>query len=142
MTQEDKELLLKDLSGRLPYGVKVHTSLKPICTIFSKPSIYSTVVIDGAGEKVCNISDIKPYLFPLSSITEELWRDFIKTAGYEMREEDCGRHTEIYYYDLVGHEKTLYPNYDAIDWLNSHHFDYRALIEKGLAIDATGSKIY
>ncbi len=76
--ETDKELLLKDLCARLPYRVKVHTSSKPICTIFSKPTISSTVVIDGAGEEVCNISDIKPYLFPLSSMTEEQKIDLTK----------------------------------------------------------------
>ena len=43
---------------------------------------------------------------------------------------------------MVGHEHNLYPNSDAIDWLNKNHFDYRGLIEKGLAIDATGKNIY
>ena len=43
---------------------------------------------------------------------------------------------------MVGHNNTLYPNCDAIDWLNAHHFDYRGLIPKGLAIDATGLNIY
>lgn len=43
---------------------------------------------------------------------------------------------------MVGHEDTMYPNSDAIDWLNKNHFDYRCLIEKGLAIDATGKNIY
>lgn len=142
MTQENKELLLKDLCARLPYRVKVHTPLKPICTIYSKPTIYSTVVIDGAGEKVCYTEDIKPYLFPLSSMTEVQKQEFLSVAGYERREEDCGRHTETYYYDMVGHENTLYPNCDDIDWLNKNHFDYRGLIEKGLAIDCTNLNIY
>ena len=85
---------------------------------------------------------IKPYLFPLSSMTEEQRQEFLSVAGYERREEDCGRHTETYYYDMVGHEHNFYPNSDAIDWLNKNHFDYRGLIEKGLAIDATGLNVY
>lgn len=116
MKQEYKELLLKDICCRLPYGVKVHTSLKPICTIFSKPTIYSTVVIDGAGEEVCNISDIKPYLFPLSSMTEVQKREYIELLQ-------------------IGPA-------NGIDWLNANHFDYRGLIKKSLALDATGLKIY
>ena len=132
--KQDKELLLKDLCTRLPYGVKVQMA-------------------DGAIEELLNVNVNtficnglkglpKPYLFPLSSMTEEQKKEFLSVAGYEAREEDCGRHIETYYYDMVGHENTLYPNCDAIDWLNAHHFDYRGLIPKGLAIDATGLNIY
>ena len=136
MTQEDKELLLKDLCARLPYEVKVkfydhwvdEYEIIPLTAKLLSDTVY--------------IGDIKPYLFPLSSMTEEQWRELFETAGYEVREEDCGRHTEMYYYDMVGHDNTLYPNCDGIDWLNAHHFDYRGLIKKGLAIDATGLNIY
>ncbi|MBR5297255.1 MAG: hypothetical protein IKU29_05225, partial [Parabacteroides sp.] len=94
------------------------------------------------GQYAVGIGDIKPYLFPMSGMTEEQKQEFISVAGYERREEDCGRHSETYYYDMVGHERNFYPNIDAIDWLNKNHFDYRGLIEKGLAIDATGLGIY
>lgn len=150
MTQEHKKLLLKDLCGRLPYGVKCYI------TEANDTSILAAVLEDGENtlfnfweddRKIVYgaqlyISEFKPYLFPLSSMTEEQKKDFIKVAGYEIREEDCGRHTETYYYDIVGHENTLYPNCDAIGWLNAHHFDYNGLIEKGLANDATGLNIY
>lgn len=127
MTQEEKELLLKDLCARLPYRVKVHTSFKPICTIFSKPTIYSTVVIDGAGEEVCNISDIKPYLFPLSSMTEEQKREFdiSMDMGY-----------------AAAYNAEINCANRMIDFFNKYHFDYRGLIPTGLAIDATGLNIY
>ena len=75
-------------------------------------------------------------------MTEEQKKEFLSVAGYERREEDCGRHTETYYYDMVGHEPNFYPNSDAIDWLNKNHFDYRGLIPKGLAIDATELNVY
>ena len=134
MTQKEKDLLLKDLCARLPYGVKVQMA-------------------DGAIEELLNVNVNtficnglrglpKPYLFPLSSMTEEQKQEFLSVAGYERREEDCGCHTETYYYDMVGHEHNFYPNSDVIDWLNKNHFDYRGLIEKGLAIDATGLNIY
>ena len=132
MTQEQKDLLLKDLCNRLPYGVKVHTSLKPICTIFDKPTIHSTVVIDGAGQKSCNISDIKPYLFLLSSMTEEQKKEYRKA---------CELDTEI----LSKHpmDETPFPAlYNSQDWLDKNHFDYRGLIPMGLAIDASGLNIY
>ena len=144
MTQEEKDLLLKDLCSRLPYLVKVSTtdndgSLENVWDIH----LYNTFTEDVKlihsiedADKIVDISEIKPYLFPLSSMTEEQKEEFLSVAGYERREEDCGRHTEIYYYDMVGHELNFYPNSDTIDWLNAHHFDYRHLIEKGLAIEA------
>ena len=146
MTQEDKELLLKDLCARLPYGVKIET---PIDCWSRDTDVCELKEIFKGDDGLFRIGDIgalleysKPYLFPMSSMTEEQKKEFIKVAWYEVREEDCGRHQETYYYDLVGHENVLYPNSDAIDWLNAHHFDYRGLIEKGLAIDATSKNIY
>ena len=147
MTQEQKELLLKDISARLPYGVKCTFNGKNIYKVYG---IDEVVNDDGDWEyAICTkrtsplyISDCKSYLFPLSSMTEEQKKEFLSVAGYETREEDCGRHTEIYYYDMVGHEHNFYPNSEAIDWLNKNHLDYRGLIEKGLAIDATNLNIY
>ena len=148
MIQEEKELLLKDLCGRLPYGVKFeHTDKHTLCEILSITPIYdygNVIYFDDAinHPKKCSIDDVKPYLFPLSSMTREQREEFIKFADYEPRLEDCGRHQELYYYDLVGHENNLYPNSDAINWLNKNHFDYRGLIPMGLANDATGLNIY
>lgn len=149
MNQNEKELLLKDLCARLPYGVKCYNVFsKEICEL-------AAIELDRESTLFCfwdkrkmfyhqqtYISEFKPYLFPLSSMTDEQWRELFETAGYEAREEYCGRHTEMYYYDMVGHNNTLYPNCDAIDWLNAHHFDYRGLIEKSLALDATNLGIY
>ena len=139
MIQEETELLLKDLCARLPYGVKIRVNDK-IETV-EGINILDNIVEFGT-YMACDIDEVKPYLFPMSSMTDEQWRELFATAGYEVREEDCGRHTEMYYYQLVGHENELYPNSDAIDWLNKNHFDYRGLIEKGLALDATGKDIY
>lgn len=131
MTQNEKDLLLKDLCGRLPYDVFVN--IGDIKCILQPHDISDLIKCD---------MDVKPYLFPLSSMTEEQRKEFVKCSAYERRDEDCGRHTELYYYDMVGHEDNLYPNYDSIDWLNANHFDYRGLIEMGLAIDATNLNIY
>jgi hypothetical protein len=145
MTREDKELLLKDLCSRVPYGVKCKYNDGVIVNILSVNFFYAQ--IEG-WEKYVNhtlkydVEDIKPYLFPMSSMTHEQRKELIEYAGYERREKDVGCHSETYYYDLVGHENILYPDSDAIDWLNENHFDYRGLIEKGLAIDATGLNIY
>ena len=143
MIQEDKELLLKDLCARLPYGVKVEYN-KCACEVRSIDRLHEELTIwkrHGYYHDV-KIEDCKPYLFPMSSMTDEQKQEFLSVAGYERREDDCGRHTETYYYDMVGHEHNFYPNIDAIEWLNKKHFDYRGLIEKGLAIDATGLNIY
>lgn len=138
MTQEQKDLLLKDLCARLPYRVKVHTSLKPICTIYSKPTIYSTVVIDGAGEEVCNISDIKPYLFPLSSMTDEQREELYKMGWYldEDKIYSCFRN-----YDDANY-KTHIDCFELVNWCYKNKFDINGLIPMGLANDATGLNIY
>lgn len=146
MTQENKELLFKDLCARLPYGVK--------CEIIRWSPDGETVYVKRNNSAVKltldnfnyimsdDFHEVKPYLFPLSSMTRAQREEFVKFADYEPRLEDCGRHQELYYYDLVGHENNLYPNSDAIDWLDKNHFDYRGLIPKDLAIDATNLNIY
>ena len=144
MTQEDKELLLKDLCARLPYGVKVEVNNHDdIWKVLSINTNGLTIVSRNIGYPMeTDWENCKPYLFPMSPMTHEQRKELIAYAGYERREEDVGYHSETYYYDLVGHENILYPTSDAIDWLNKNHFDYRGLIEKGLALDATGMGIY
>jgi hypothetical protein len=122
MKQEDKDLLIKDLCSRLPYGVKVRGNYS-----------YSDgdKIIDDIQTKVLDIYDIdwvinnieiKPYLFPLSSMTEEQEEEYNDLNGYEL---GCFPHTE-----------------EALDYLIKNHFDYRGLIPKGLAIDCTNLNIY
>ena len=136
MTQEDKEILIRDLCGRLPYGVKAYIknwskldrkyyegvytveSIDPLLNnIFADSERGSVVVIVGHYDY-----EIKPYLFPMSSMTEE------EKLMYEGL--------------MIGTDNNIQYILDVIDWLNAHHFDYRDLIEKGLAIDATGLNIY
>ena len=143
MTQEDKELLFKDICARLPYGVKAEKyAIRTDGEFVPLSNIEIVTAKDIITLDKCPSYTIKPYLFPLSSMTRVQREEFVKFADYEPRVEDCGRHQELYYYDLVGHENNLYPNSDAIDWLNKNHFDYRGLIPKGLANDATGKNIY
>ena len=122
MTQEDKELLLKDLCARLPYGLKVkcETYSFPV-TIFYSGNIDEVKFKETGG--IENICAIKLYLFPLSSMTEEQKKEYQYI-------------TERWMHD------SSYSISDSIDWLNKNHFDYRGLIEKELAIDATGLNIY
>lgn len=148
MKQEDKDLLLKDLCARLPYEVK--------CNVGEEmPYTLSRIEVDNVNGHLLDfietkdgldmqvyLSEVKPYLFPLSSMTEEQRKEFILYSDYSVRIEGCGKLAEEYHYELVVYKNQLRPNYKDIDWLNAHHFDYRGLIEKDLAIDATGKNIY
>ena len=145
MIQEDKELLLKDLCSRLPYEVigkceidaSYDTSFDTIfqthkfdAVIYGlkEESLFVTPLIENmdeqnfAEEEVkdgVDILDFTPYLFPLSSMTEEQQINLTKFVA-----------------NGINGENILY------DWFNKNHFDYRGLIEKGLAIDATNLNIY
>lgn len=122
MIQENKELLLKDLCARLPYGVKANNEIQGDFVIYGicENYIFARTTISHADFRIENI---KPYLFPLSSMTEE-------------QEDEYQYITERWMYD------SLYSISDSTDWLNKNHFDYRGLIEKGLAIDATNLNVY
>ena len=145
MTQEHKELLLKDLCARLPYGVigkckidvfhGTYQTLKFDAVLygiredflFVDPLIEDNAEQEFANEEFANkevadaidILGFTPYLFPMSSMTEEQQADLTKFVAH-------GIHGENILYD----------------WYNKNHFDYRGLIEKGLAIDATNLNIY
>lgn len=122
MTQEDRELLFKDLCTRLPYGVKVQVfnyGVESVETLYQIDLDGYISTVEGDELKY----SYKPYLFPLSSMTEE-------------QKEEYQYITERWMYD------SSYSISDSIDWLNKNNFDYRGLIEKGLAIDATGKNIY
>jgi hypothetical protein len=153
MTQEEKDLLLKDLCSRLPYGVKVQIDLQSdiyspmickVCNIEFAEMGGSFIGVEVLPDSYCEYREFlcKPYLFPMSSMTEEQRKEFIQCAGYEAREEENGYHYETYYYDFVGLGNVMFPDCDGFDWLNKNHFDYRGLIDKGLAIDATNLNIY
>ena len=136
MTQEDKEILIRDLCGRLPYGAKAYIKnwskldrkyYEGVYTVESIDPSLNNIYADSERSSVKVIvgyydDEIKPYLFPMSSMTEEQKKE----------------------YNLLRNmvDKELYDNWESIDYLNVHHFDFRGLIEKGLAIDATGLNIY
>lgn len=148
MAQEQKDLLLKDLCARLPYGVKgqceidasYDTSFDTIYQthkfdavvygikedlLFVTPLIEDMDEQNFANEEVSDgvdILDFKPYLFPLSSMTDE---------------------QENEYNDLNCYELGIFPSTEAaLDYLIKNHFDYRYLIDEDLAIDATGLNVY
>lgn len=140
MTQEEKDLLMKDLCARLPYVVQIEVTYSKD----SGSSLRNRLCHEGVNTLYANILwlfqqeeiYIKPYLRPMSSMTEEEKKEFIHCVGYEVEESVNGRHYEYYLKDYVGTPETPICNYDAIDWLNAHHFDYRGLIEKDLALEA------
>lgn len=124
MTQEEKEILFKDLCARLPHHTRVKVWLKDGTTEEGALDLehnYGDVLRDAFYYD--KIVKIKPYLFPLSSMTK-------------VQKNDYQYITERWMYD------SSYSITDSIDWLNKNHFDYRGLIEKGLAINATGLNIY
>lgn len=135
MKQEDKELLFKDLCARLPYGVKAYIKkwskldrkyYEGVYTVESIDTSLNTIIADS--ERSCvevivgyDDSEIKPYLFPMSSMTDEQYKEYL-----ELEHSGNMEHLSI----------------PALDWLNKNNFDYRGLIPMDLAIDATGLDIY
>ena len=130
MTQEEKQLLLKDLCARIPYGVKCKVNFDDGTSDVMKLSQFP----DGLGmwgfcKDGCygRTDDFKPYLRSMSSMTEEEAIKYITLTHYNT--DDNGKPYR---------ELTI----NALDWLNEHHFDYRGLIEKrgrfeeGLAFEA------
>ena len=115
MTQEEKQLLLKDLSARLPYGVKFQGEDSNVYTL------------DAANYFALQVEDMvfKPYLRPMSNMTEEEKKERDFYCGYKPYDEKIG---EWYL--------TEYDMPDYIDFLYEHHLDFRGLIPMGLALEA------
>jgi hypothetical protein len=145
MEKKEKELLLRDLSARLPYNVYIYFKTKYRCNAITDMldgAIYTyieTHLLEDDGENEIDI--IKPYLRPMSSMTEEEMQDarekfFEGSDHYDIDDigeiyADTGQpYTSIYTLSFV-------RLFGYVDWLNAHHFDYRGLIGKGLAIEIT-----
>lgn len=124
MTQNKRDLLLKDLTARLPYGV--------ICKD-DYAKVEGKLIQIGINYDMCLLSDdygktefayipnCKPYLFPLSSMTDKQNDEYLNTCKYN---------------------NTSFPTLETFEWCLENHFDYRNLISMGLAIDATDLNIY
>lgn len=127
MTQEEKQLLLADLCGRLPYGVKFRFIGNTYDMIGIRKFVNDDmdwvcgVVSDTIGEPI-EIELIKPYLRPMSSMTEEEQKEFAKFH--------CVNICPI----VIIEDLTISNESEMFDWLNKKMFDYRGLIPKGLAI--------
>lgn len=145
MTQEDRQLLLLDLSARLPYGIKGaylnDDGSIPNDRLLSKITItYTSLVTAGHRDGMVLTGDIKPYLLPLSSMTKEL--EFYMYFNTKFNIDRFGTITP----KIDEDDSPMYVEMEdwlaLYDWFNKNHIDYRGLIEKGLAIDATGLNIY
>ena len=133
MTQEDKELLLKDLSARLPYYTNCFSEYADDNWAILTTTVYSHTANCSPDE-----IGIKPYLFPLSSMTEEQKLE-IKSLCDDTEIFDDGGWMS--YISILG-SFNFEINLAVVDWYNKNHFDYRGLIPMGLAIDATGLNVY
>ena len=141
MTQEEKDLLLKDLCARLPYGVKV------LCLRDFNHTCYNLEMIDIGDNEVylttnepdinrySEIEAVKPYLFPMSSMTEEQQIDLTKYLDARVFVKG-----EISFQCLFANTMDRWEK--VFEWCDKNHFDYRGLIPMGLANDATGKDIY
>ena len=134
MTQENREILIKEICSRLPYGVKIchegwnsewdqELSTVEVIAGMDRDWIYTKLIDTHTGEEYrddkhsIGIFDDKLYLRPMSSMTEEEWKS-------------------VPHWNFVNGSIDLESSVEYIDWLNSHHFDYRGLIEKSLALIA------
>ena len=114
MTEEDKKLLLVDLCARLPYGFTIHRYSDNCDIVIESNGIdeFAHFLEYSEGE------DFKPYLRPMSSMTDKERAERIALL-----------------WELEGHiDEDVTYKYQ--DWLNAHHFDYRGLIPMGLALEA------
>lgn len=144
MTQENKDLLIKDLCGRLPYGVKIalknseayhheNVAKKGDITIDRLKGFngsYFSIYHDNPQDwdwyvSDIDVEDVKPCLFPISSMTKEQKREYAHVVVMS------GNLATLQLFDMT-----------TQDWFNKNHIDYRGLIPMGLALDATGLNIY
>lgn len=120
MTQEDKQLLMTDLCARLPYRVKlkIREWKTPVELTIIKHSVLSGNYIINENYK---LDDIKPYLRPMCSMTEEEKKEYHKTLRIEP----------------YGNGYVYVESVHSFDWLDKKMFDYRGLIQKDRAIEVT-----
>ena len=148
MTQEDEKILLIDLAARVPYEVKISVELDENKLVGTLNAVYPSenrVIVDNldkaiaainvrCGGFILNENNVKPYLRSLSSMSEkeksELYEVFLECPTII---KTFSSYTEFFIYaDIINSIDMV----NVIDWFNAHHFDYRGLIERGLALEA------
>ena len=162
MNQEEKELLFQDLSGRLPYRPIVSITGNSMDNVGTQERLTASLL--ASIEEEDSWEYIKPYLRPIASMTGpevlELVKiylrkygantcyikNFEKISNVEYLQAKNAWSVEVHYYDSFGQACTHYANVGDVNsdttikeicWLNSHHFDYRGLIQKGFAVETT-----
>lgn len=144
MTQEEKDLLLRDLCARLPYGVKINENIQGDFTVIGLTTerVFTTCETEGCHNDF-PIECVKPYLFPFSSITERQKEELNKKFNVQF----LGNTIYSIHYHSEGCwdtdlELDLQDWLWFINWCYKNHFDIYGLIPMGLALDATGLNIY
>lgn len=144
MTQEDKQLLLQELCAMLPYGIMVDRLGVPHKVLSIKTD---SIEIDRGEYMPASyyLDEVKPYLRPMSSMTEEEAKYLSVLYGLEdilsikitdeyievvVDDGFCSTEIRTIWYDEI------ISSIEIFDWLNAHCFDFRGMIEKGLAIEA------
>ena len=151
MTQEDKNLLLQDLCTRLPYGVTCQFTWT-YCNETTDGEVVIAIENDNIRNIDINIKEVradyydewvdlencKPYLRPISSMTDEEFEDLKSYSGLIYNQLDLASYQNGTYKCLDFYLSEIPSDVVILvfDWLNSHHFDYRGLIENGLALEA------
>lgn len=143
MVEKDQQTLFNDICARLPYGLKCQYKAPSEGAFADKPEYYDIIGIPDANRVdiiACDkyrfasvpLEEIKPYLRPMSSMTEE---EFLEYHNIKYNKVTCRNNYERI---DVGkfHNVGIVPIEDYLDWLNAHHFDYRGLIPMGLALEA------
>lgn len=152
MEREERELLFRDLSARLPYRTKIQLTEYSELTGEKLPS--ETRILDyytlGKVQAYCRgvrKDEVRPYLFPISSVTEDQAKELFDLFNISIFDSIGKNYIKIN--ECTGITFFLNRGFDVethldklVDWLNAHHFDYRGLIEKHLAIDATLLDVY
>ncbi|MBQ3945695.1 MAG: hypothetical protein II684_05200 [Treponema sp.] len=150
MNEQEKQILLQDLCARLRYGVVCRTSVGDYRLLGIDVNIGNVMHLDspiydeGDGYFDMDYQEVKPYLRPMSSMTEDEKKEL---------EDICtmyngGNHTDYESFGIEilithpGYGDSFCQDFTALDWLNANHFDFRNLVGKGLAIDCTDLNIY
>lgn len=130
MTQEEKQLLLKDLCARLPYGVKIQRDNVYDADAKVVETLDLRLMADDIKYNVIEGLHIKPYLRPISSMTEEEKR-VLNSFAFDMGNK---------WFDAASNEEkwlaTIENSTKSTDYLYSKHLDIHGLIEMGLALEA------
>ena len=141
MTQEEKDILIKDLCARLPYGIKVLYD-NQIFEIQYIEAMYEELKLLDNEKYTLSIEDVKPYLLPLSSMTEEQKEELLEITD-AIKIDDIG----LYYEE--GDTLETYLSQipytfmcKVVTWCYKNHFDVNGLIPLDLAKNATGLNIY